>query len=692
MKVKVMADKKFTNRLINETSPYLLQHAHNPVDWYPWGDEAFATARKENKPVFLSIGYSACHWCHVMEHESFEDEATAEIMNKLFVNIKVDREERPDVDSIYMNVVQMLTGHGGWPMSVFLTPEKKPFYGGTYFPNTRKYNMPSFTDVLTSISKAYIEKRDELDSNIAVIMSGLQNINEYKPSDGELNRKPIDKAAEQLEDHFDSRNGGFGSQPKFPNTFNLDLLLRQYLSTKDKKYLEMVELTLTKMVNGGIYDQLGGGFFRYSVDSHWLIPHFEKMLYDNSALIKLLLEVYQVTKNPLYKNKAVESLEYVIREMYQPEGGFYSTQDADSEGEEGKFYTWKPAEVYEILGEKNGEIFCEYFDITKYGNFEHGKSNLQVQNPPEDLAKDFNIAVEEIVEILEKGRKTLFNVRDKRVYPGKDTKVLTSWNALMISAFVKGYEVLREEKYLEIAEKSVEFIFSKLYKDGLLLRTYRDGQAKLNAYLEDYAFLIDALIDLHQVTLEEKYLAEAKKLNRTMEEQFWDEKDGGFFSTGKSHEELIVRSKEILDHSIPSANGVAARDLIRLSRLTENKELDKKAATLFKVFASTFNKYYSGVSGILCVLEGYLKPPADIVLVGKNHQEIRPFLKKIGENYNPDRLVYFLDNTNSDLSLELHKDKVALSEQPTAYVCFNFTCTSPVTSPDEMVLDFHFSV
>jgi uncharacterized protein YyaL (SSP411 family) len=681
-----MADKKFTNRLINETSPYLLQHAHNPVDWYPWGEEAFAAAKKDNKPVFLSIGYSACHWCHVMEHESFEDEATAAIMNNLYINIKVDREERPDVDSIYMNVVQMLTGHGGWPMSVFLTPDKKPFYGGTYFPNTRKYNMPSFTDILTQINKAYTEKRSDLEKNIEVILTGLKSINEYKQSDAGLSNKPIEKAVDQLEEYFDYRNGGFGTKPKFPNTFNLDLLLRQYLNTKEDKYLDMVELTLKKMSCGGIYDQLGGGFYRYSVDDHWLIPHFEKMLYDNSALIKLLLEVYQITKKPFYKNKAEESLQYVIREMTQPEGGFYSTQDADSEGEEGKFYTWAYDEVHDILGLKDGEIFCEYFDITKHGNFEHGKSNLQVQDSLEEMAKDLNMTVEEISAILEKGRKTLFAARDKRVYPGKDTKVLTSWNAQMISTFVKAYQVLHDKKYLEVAAKSIDFVLSWLYKDNLLLRTYKEGQAKLNAYLEDYAFFVDALIDTHQATMDEKYLLQAKKLNEVMLEQFWDETDGAFFSTGKNHEELIVRSKEVLDHSIPSANAVAARNLIRLARLTENKDLENKAETLFKVFSSTFNKYYSGVSSLLCVLDAFLKPPADIVLVAKSQEDIKPFLQKIGETYDPDRLIYFLNTEKQNLPLELHKDKVCLSERPTAYVCHNFTCKQPVTSPEEMVL------
>ncbi len=696
-----MNEKKFTNRLIKETSPYLLQHAHNPVDWYPWSEEAFEQAKKENKPVFLSVGYSACHWCHVMEHESFEDEETAMLMNKLFINIKIDREERPDVDIIYMNFVQMISGHGGWPMSVFMTPDKKPFFGGTYFPNTRRYNMPSFKDVLTSVNRLYTEKKEDVLKDIDIIVANLQHINEFKPVEGELSAAPINKALVQLENYFDSYNGGFGQQPKFPNTFNLELFLRKYQNTKERKYLDMVELTMKKMSNGGIYDHLGGGFFRYSVDDHWLIPHFEKMLYDNALLIKLLLEVYQITGNIFYRDKASESLEYVIREMTQESGGFYSTQDADSEGEEGKFYAWKFDEITDILGTKDGEIFCKYYGVTKHGNFEHGKSNLNVEQTVSELAKELKLNVDELSESIKKSKNILFDLRTKRVYPGKDTKILTSWNGLMISTFVKGYQVLKNDKYLEIARKSVNFIFENLYnipltpfkggasqetsfQECLLRRSYKDEQAKFNAYLEDYTFLTDALIDLYQATLEDKWLEKAKILNQTTIDQFWDEKDGGFFFTGKNHEELIVRTKEIVDHSIPAANTVAVKNLLRLARLTENKEFVNKAEQTFKTFSTTISKYSTGVSSMLCALDYHLKSPMDAVLVGKNLEEIKPFIEKLNESFNPEMLIYFLNTEKQDLSLEIHKEKVSISEKPTAYICHNFVCLKPVTSSEEI--------
>lgn len=672
----------YTNRLINETSPYLLQHAHNPVDWYPWSEEAFIKAKQENKPVFLSVGYSACHWCHVMEHESFEDKETADLMNKLFINIKVDREERPDVDTIYMNVVQMLTGHGGWPMSVFMTPDKQAFYGGTYFPVKRRYNMPSFKEVLVNVSNYYHNKKEDIEKNSKIIMEQLKVINTFKPSETELNYQVIEKAVKQLEGYFDHNNGGFGHKPKFPNTFNLDLFLRHYQNTKNKKYIDMVELTLKKMSNGGVYDQLGGGFYRYSVDEEWLIPHFEKMLYDNSVLIKLLLEVYQITKNDFYKNKAEESLEYVLREMYQEQGGFYSTQDADSEKEEGKFYVWTPQEIRAILGEKEGNLFCEFFDISEDGNFEHGKSNPQVLFTYEKFASEQKMEVNQVKTIIESGKVKLFNERTKRVYPGKDTKVLSSWNGLMLSAFAKGYQILKNQKYLEAAEKTVNFIFETMFKDGLLLRTYKDNQAKLNAYLEDYAFVIQALIDLYQVTLNKDFINKAEKLTQVMINQFWDEIEGGFFFTGKSHEELIVKTKEIMDHSIPSGNALALTSLIKLHRLTENSDLQAKAEKIIKVFSSAINKYQSGASSFLCAIDLYLKPPSDFILVGDNAEEIKPFLNQISESYLPDTVIHFYNGTEQNISM--YKDKNKIDSKPTAYLCENFVCNKPVTNPNKL--------
>ncbi|MEK7431753.1 MAG: thioredoxin domain-containing protein [Cyanobacteriota bacterium] len=671
--------KKEPNRLINETSPYLLQHANNPVDWYPWGIEAFEKAKKEDKPIFLSVGYSACHWCHVMEHESFEDEETAKIMNELFINIKVDKEERPDVDTIYMSVVQMLTGHGGWPMSVFMTPDMKPFYGGTYFPNTTRYNMPSFKQVLHSVEKYYRDKKDSLEKNADNILKNLNQINNFSPSKNDLSYKNIEKAILNLENYFDGENGGFGSKPKFPNTFNIDLLIRHYLNTNEKEYLDMAELTLTKMCNGGIYDHLGGGFFRYSVDEKWLIPHFEKMLYDNSLLIKQLLEMYQITKNDFYKNKAEESLNYIIREMYNENGGFYSTQDADSEGEEGKFYAWTKKEILKLLGSEKGDVFCEFFDVSEHGNFEHGKSNLQFLY--EEFDEKTDQEKEKLNIIFSESKKILFETRNKRVFPNKDTKIITAWNGLMLSAFAKAYQVLGDEKYLEIANKTIEFIFSKMYKDDLLLRTYKDNISKYNAYLEDYSFLISALIDLNQVTFEKDYLEKALLLNKILIENFYDNEKGAFFFTGKNHEELIVRTKEITDHSMPSGNSIAIRNLLFLSRLTNNKDFLPKAEQMFSIFSDSIKRYSSGVSSLLCNLDFFINPPVDIVIVHNSSDDKKEILKKVSEIYKKDAVFYFISE-NEETILDIFKNdilsgKKCIDNKTTVYICKAFTCEKP---------------
>lgn len=674
---KLFVEKKiYTNNLINETSPYLLQHAHNPVDWFPWSEEAFEKAKKENKPIFLSVGYSACHWCHVMEHESFEDEETAELMNKLFINIKVDREERPDVDTIYMNVVQMLTGQGGWPMSVFMTPDMKPYYGGTYFPKTRRYNMPSFKEVLVSVEKYYRTNKETLDKNTASLINGLNNLNQYHKSDEIFDRSIIEKTIKNFENYFDYENGGFGTKPKFPNTFNIELLMREYLHTKDQEYLEMVKLTLKKMCDGGIYDHLGGGFFRYSVDEQWLIPHFEKMLYDNALLIKQLIEVYQLTKDDFYKNKALESLDYIIREMYQEKGGFYSTQDADSEGEEGKFYTWARSEVLKILGKTEGTIFCDFFDISNEGNFEHGKNNLQCLYTIEEFCEKYKLDLNDTEKILTKSKKTLFETRNKRIFPAKDTKIITAWNGLILSTFAKAYDVFDDEKYLEKANETIDFIFSKLYKDGFLLRTFKDEQSKYNAYLEDYAFMIDALIDLYQATLNTEFLEKAKKLNETLLEYFWDENNYGFFFTAKNHENLIVRTKEITDHSIPSGNSIALKNLLRLARITDDKTLMTKGEQLLSIFTETVKKYPLGVSSLLCTLDFYFIAPIDIVVVGNDLAKKLEYLRSISLDLTPNKIIYSISDTDKTKLTE-HTNKNMLNGKTTIYFCKNLACERP---------------
>jgi hypothetical protein len=661
------------NRLINETSPYLLQHAYNPVDWYPWCDEAFEKAKRENKPIFLSVGYSACHWCHVMEKESFEDEETAKIMNDLFINLKVDREERPDIDSIYMNFVQLVTGHGGWPMSVFMTPDKKPFYGGTYFPKYRKYYMPSFKEVLISVSKYFHEKKEDIEKNTNIIIKNLNYINKFTPDNNFfINRSIIENAIKRVEEYFDYKNGGFGNKPKFPNTFNLDILLKEYLYTSNDKYLEMLELTLSKMCKGGIYDQLGGGFYRYSVDEKWTIPHYEKMLYDNSLLIKLLLEIYEITKNDFYKEKAIESLEYIKREMLSSEGVFFSTQDADSEGEEGKFYTWKYDEVLNILGQKKGKIFCKYFDITEDGNFEKGRSNLQILHSDEEISKEFLISLEELKELINSSKKILFEYREKRIKPNKDTKIINSWNSLMISTFIKAYEILKDNNYIEISKNAVSFILNNLYKNNKIIRIYKDSTSKYNGYLEDYSYFISALIDLHQIGEGNFYLEKAIELNNYLIQNFWDKEDGGFFFTENAHEKLIVRTKEISDHSIPSPNSVCFYNLIRLARILNDKNLEDKAQQLLKTFSHSIKNYPLSVSSLLSYSYIILYPPKDIVISSNNFDESRKARLKISNYY--DTIFHFNYKENKLINEFIVKDKKMINNRTTIYRCENFTC------------------
>ena len=511
-----------TNRLIHETSPYLLQHAHNPVDWYPWGEEALARAKQEQKPILLSIGYSACHWCHVMERESFENEEIAAVMNELFINIKVDREERPDLDEIYMNAVQIMTRQGGWPMTVFLTPDLKPFYGGTYYPPTDRYGRPGFPKVMHAVAEAFSDQNVEVLQQAEQITGHLAQMgNVVDPHHHELTEELMTHAFQHYHSQFDSQYGGFGNAPKFPPSMGLPFLLRYWHHSDNANALEMVELTLEKMARGGMYDQLGGGFHRYSTDAHWLVPHFEKMLYDNAQLVVAYFEAYQATQKPFYRDIATETLDYVLREMYDAEnGGFYSTQDADSEGVEGKFFVWEPNDVEDIIGEANAEIFCEYYDITPQGNFE-GENILQVQTPPDILARKLQMDVGELETLLADGKQKLFDEREKRIKPGLDDKILTSWNGIMIRGMAMGYQLTGKPEYLEACEKSAEFVLTTLSQEnGLLLRTYRAGKSHLNAYLEDYAYFITGLIALYEASFEPRWLTEAERLTHLMIDQF----------------------------------------------------------------------------------------------------------------------------------------------------------------------------
>src|SRR5574338_1123625 len=531
------------NHLINETSPYLLQHAENPVDWYPWGEEAFEKARRENKPILLSIGYSACHWCHVMAHESFENEAIAQLMNEHFVNIKVDREERPDLDQIYMNAVQMMTHHGGWPMTVFLTPDGVPFYGGTYYPPQDRYNIPGFPRILLGVAEAYKERQDDIRETGASLITELRRLSETSGSDHPIEPELLDAAYAGMIRNYDTVNGGFGGAPKFPAAMALEFLLRTYARTGNHDALQMVGHTCRKMAEGGIYDQIGGGFHRYSTDSKWLVPHFEKMLYDNALLPVVYIEAYQITKDPEYLKVVTQTLDYTLREMTSHEGGFYSSQDADSEGEEGKYYVWKKSEIQKILG-KDADLFCLYYDVTDGGNFE-GHNILNNHIRTSTVAFQFGKSEDDVKNIIKESSEKLFAERSKRIEPGKDEKSLTSWNALMISAFAKGYRISGTKKFLQASKNWIKFIEEKLTINSELLRTYKDGQGKLKAYLDDYAYFVNALLDVFEVEPLEKYIHLAIQHANYLIDHFWDVKENNFFFTADDHEKLIIRTKNI---------------------------------------------------------------------------------------------------------------------------------------------------
>jgi len=671
---------KHTNKLINESSPYLLQHAHNPVDWYPWGEEAFARARDEDKPVIVSIGYSACHWCHVMEHESFEDEETAALMNEHFVNIKVDMEERPDVDKIYMNYVQLTTGSGGWPLNVFLTPDKRPFFGGTYFPPENRYNMPSFKRVLASIADVWATKRDELLFSANEVIGEMRRLSIAEMSGEGLSTAQLDSAFQHFVRYFDAGNGGFGGAPKFPPAMSLEFLLRYYKRTGNENALEMVRHTCLKMAHGGIYDQLGGGFHRYAVDSVWLVPHFEKMLYDNAQLAVVYLHLFQITKDAFYQRIAVEILDYVKREMTGPDGGFYSTQDADSEGEEGKFFVWTPAEVEALLGPDDARIFCFYYDVSEEGNFEH-RNILNVRHTLAEAVDALGVDSERLTAALERGREILFREREMRIKPFRDEKVLTAWNGLMVSAFAEAAAILGRDDYLEIARRNADFLLSNLVSDGKLLRTWKDGRAKLDAYLEDYANLACGLIDLFQVTGEPSYLAEARRFADHLITSFWDEADGGFYFTAHDHEELIVRTKDYFDNATPSGNSAAADALLRLAAFTGDDRYERFAVTVLRLVSSQFKRYPSGFGRTLAALEFHLGRRREIVLAGES-ADLRA---AVWREYLPIKIVVPIEG--EDLQLPLTVGKSAIDGKPAAYVCENFACRRPVTTAGELLAE-----
>ena len=669
------------NKLGNESSPYLLQHAQNPVHWYAWNEESLDKAKKENKPIFLSVGYSSCHWCHVMAHESFENEETAKIMNENFVNIKVDREERPDLDDIYQKVCQMSTGQGGWPLSVFLTPDQRPFYVGTYFPAIDSYGRPGFGSLCRQLAQSWKEKPKDIEKAANNFMQNLDKIQQFT-APSEFDKSILDEAALNLLQIADTTYGGFGQAPKFPNASNLSFMFRYSKLSGIFKFQKFAMLTLKKMAKGGIFDQIGGGFHRYSTDARWLVPHFEKMLYDNALLPIVYSEAYQITKDPFFANIVTKTLDYVIREMTSSDGTFFSAQDADTNGEEGQTFVWKKQEIEKILGE-DSEIFCIYYDVTDGGNFE-GNTILANNINASSLGFKFNKSESEIQNIISRCSDKLLEVRNKRKQPGKDDKVITSWNGLMISAFLSGYQITNDSKYLGMAKKSIDFFQSNFEKNHILHRTFKNGEPKLNGYLDDYAYMANASIDMFENTSEPVYLLFAINLANYLITHFWDESSNGFFFTSDNHEKLIIRPKNNYDLSMPSGNSVSAYVLLRLHHITQNKqflEITKKIIES-EAIAAAGNPFAFGY--LLNVLYLYYQKPTEITIINDKNFDLVSSMRK---KFLPESIMVLVPNPNNLDALskyaffsgkEFHDDKTNV------FICKNFSCSLPLSDLSEI--------
>ncbi|HEX6160688.1 MAG TPA: thioredoxin domain-containing protein [Thermoanaerobaculia bacterium] len=660
-----------TNRLAHETSPYLLQHAHNPVDWYPWGEEAFGKARAEDKPVFLSIGYSACHWCHVMERESFENEDIARILNEHFVSIKVDREERPDVDSIYMQAVQMMTGHGGWPMSMFLTPDGRPFYAGTYFPPQDRHGMPGFPRVLQHVAEAYRSRRAEVEDASNEVTKALDGALRVPRGTASIDHPTLDAAAGRIAGNYDAVHGGFGGAPKFPPSMSLEFLMQVAHRTQDVKLREIVDHTLIRMARGGMYDQIGGGFHRYSVDAQWLVPHFEKMLYDNALLARLYVRAWQWSKDPFFERIAKEIFGYVMREMTSPDGAFYSTLDADSEGEEGKFYVWTRAEVIEILGEEEGRIFCALYDINEGGNWE-GHNIPNVPRDPRKVAGDLGVSFEQLAEIAARGKCKLYGVRSQRVWPGRDEKILAGWNGWMLAAFAEGAIAFDRDEYREVVRRNADFLLTRIDADGRLTR-----HAKIAGLLEDYAGVAWGLTLAYEATHARKYLDAAKGLADQIIGRFADE-NGGFFDTPVDHEKLITRPKDLFDNATPGGNSVACDVLLRLALLFGNEQYVRIATETLESIFPLAARYPSGFGFLLSVAEWRAGQPKEIALTGPV-DAIRELRKAVGEAFLPHRVLVAGDQS-ADLPLMQQRPQ----EKVMAYVCIGYACEEPTADVEKL--------
>ncbi len=673
------------NRLAGETSPYLLQHQHNPVDWYPWGEDAIVRARAEDKPIFLSIGYSACHWCHVMERESFEDEAIAKLMNESFVNIKVDREERPDLDQIYMSAVQAMTGQGGWPMSVFLTPDMKPFYGGTYFPPRDVRGMTGFPRVLMSVAKAWTDRRDEIVDSAGQMTEQLRAIGTIPKSDGDIDVSLLDNAYRRLARAFDPQHGGFGDAPKFPHAMDLKVLLRHHLRTADPHALHMVRVTLDKMARGGIYDHLGGGFARYSTDDRWLVPHFEKMLYDNALLSSVYLEAFQLTHDPEYARVARETMDYILSRMIGPEGGIDATEDADSEGVEGKFYVWSLEEVEAILGPERAKDFAYVYDVTRQGNWEES-TILNMPKPLAQAAKMLGRDEAELRVILDEDRAKLLAARDRRIPPAKDSKVLVSWNGMMLAPLAEGSRILGDERYLDVARRCAGFILDRMRQpDGRLWHGFKDSQAKFNGYLDDYACFMDGLTRLFESTGEARWIEAALDIARVMIDEFSDPEQGGFYYTGKSHKTLIARQKDAYDNATPSGNAMAATALLRLAALTGRDDLEATARKTLQAVRTVLEQMPTAAGQSLVALDFFLAKRREYAVVsGSDRQEFVAALEAIASRFEPNAVVAPNPDPTAAPIVSLLADRPAIDGHVTTYVCENFTCNSPLVGVEAL--------
>jgi uncharacterized protein YyaL (SSP411 family) len=689
------------NRLILEKSPYLLQHSHNPVDWYPWGDEAFQKAQAEDKPVFLSIGYSTCHWCHVMEKESFEDSEVARMLNDTFVCIKVDREERPDLDAVFMKISQTITGTGGWPLHIVMTADKKPFFAATYLPKERIFGKPGIVEIIQQIKRMWTSKRNELVNSAEKITALLRN--SEKESENmqpieELAESTLDEAYTHLLDDFDETHGGFDFAPKFPAPHRLCFLLRYWKRTQNDKALQMVEKTLTEMRLGGICDHLSFGFHRYSTDANWLVPHFEKMLYDQAMLVTTYVEAYQATGKEEYKQTVREVISYVMQDMTDPLGGFYTAEDADSEEEEGKYYLWTEEEIEETLSPKEAEFIKKIFNIEKEGNFvdvaigrRNGKNVLYLKKPVDEQATDLGFSPAKLKSEIEEIRKKLSIFRAKRVHPSKDDKILTDWNGLMILALAKASQALHEPEYAVAARKAADFMIERLIdKEGRLLHCYRQGEAKIQGFLDDYAFFIWGLKELYEAVLDAKYLRYAIDLTEDMLAHFWDQEHGGFYSTADCSEIVLERSKDIYDGAYPSGNSVAALVLLFLGRMTGTIEFEQKASELMRAFSIKVARSPSAYAQLMVALDFALGPSSEVVIVGDLHEkDTDEFLRTIRSRFLPRKVVLFRSSVDQSPEIaelaSFIKNLQREHARATAFVCRNHVCNIPTTNASKML-------